>query len=36
MNEIWLAIHREAFLAAEHLVSGATLLGKANCAQQAY
>lgn len=36
MNEIWLAIHREASLAAEHLASGATLLGKANYAQQAY
>lgn len=36
MNETWLAIHREASLAAEHLASGATLLGKANYAQQAY
>lgn len=32
----WLAIHREASLAAEHLASGATLLGRANYAQQAY
>ncbi len=36
MNKTWLAIHREASLAAEHLASGATLLGKANYAQQAY
>lgn len=36
MNETWLAIHREASLAAEHLASGATLLGKANYSQQAY
>jgi hypothetical protein len=36
MNKTWLAIHREASLAAEHLAAGATLLGKANYAQQAY
>ena len=35
-SETWLAIHREASLAAEHLASGATLLGKANYAQQSY
>lgn len=36
MDRIWLAIHREASLAAEHLAFGATMLGKANYAQQAY
>ena len=36
MNETWVAVSREAALAAEHLASGATLLGKANYAQQAY
>ncbi len=36
MNEMWQALAREAGLAAEHIAIGATALGKANYAQQAY
>ncbi|WP_029689141.1 hypothetical protein [Thermoanaerobacter sp. A7A] len=36
MKSTWLALKREAELAAEHLAIGVTALGKANYAQQAY
>lgn len=36
MNETWQALAREAGVAAEHMAIGATTLGKANYAQQAY
>src|SRR5262245_16310650 len=36
MTPIWHAVAREAALAAEHLGSGATILGKANYAHHAH
>jgi hypothetical protein len=36
MNEIWQALAREAGIAAEHMAIGATALGRANYAEQAY
>ena len=36
MTKLWYALQRESSLAAEHLASGVTALGKANYAQEAY
>jgi hypothetical protein len=36
MTKLWYALQRESALAAEHLASGVTALGKANYAQEAY
>jgi hypothetical protein len=36
MNDVWNALAREAATAAEHLASGATILGKANYAHHAH
>ena len=36
MTKLWYALQRESSLAAEHLASGVTALGKANYAQEYY